>query len=154
MKKKKLTQKIKSSFLLFFLLISCGKEEVIEVTFLDQLDGIVWTRGQNFKVFRSNPFQLFLEEDGQCILFGEGATMVNGNKFIYTQMESGADTLKLNYKVQGALVNHCGVFTYYFDYKQDLVREYEECNNFLVDPQKVIFSRSDQVFEAFCSTIN
>jgi hypothetical protein len=44
-------------------------------------------------------------------------------------VENQNDTLRLGYKVNGANVNHCGIFTYYLKSDGNLVRSYEECDN-------------------------
>jgi hypothetical protein len=55
--------------LLFLAVVSCVKDNSKETLFLDKMEGIVWTRGRNFKSFESNPFKLFIVEDGICIEF-------------------------------------------------------------------------------------
>ena len=115
--------------LVVVLFITCSKESKQE-SLLDQLDSIVWTRGTNYKIFKSNPFRLILIEDGTCLEFTENPKMIMENEFQYTLLENSTDTLKLGYKVTGERLNHCGTFTYFIDEKGELVRSYEECNTF------------------------
>ncbi|MDA9892506.1 hypothetical protein N9V60_05300 [Flavobacteriaceae bacterium] len=56
--------------------ISCSQEDDLNEMFLDKIENVIWTRGTNFKTFRSNPFKLFIVENGICLEFSEGDTMV------------------------------------------------------------------------------
>ena len=47
-------------FLMLFICISCSEENIDQSHLLDRLNDIVWTRGTNYKIFKSNPFRLIL----------------------------------------------------------------------------------------------
>ena len=140
--------------LLFLLLVStCSKEKESsnDVLFLEKIENIVWTRGTNFKIFKSNPFKLFLVEEGICIEFSEGETLVRENRFSYFVETNTADTLQLNYKVVGDKINHCGTFTYYLDSDENLIRTNKECQSIFNTPQILDFYKSELSFEEVCS---
>ena len=63
---------------------SCSEENGDQSPLLDRLNDIVWTRGTNFKIFKSNPFRLILVEDGVCLEFTENPKDIRGNEFQYT----------------------------------------------------------------------
>ena len=66
---KKFKSLIPIQLLFLFLVSTCSKEKESsnDVLFLEKIENIVWTRGTNFKIFKSNPFKLFLVEEGICI---------------------------------------------------------------------------------------
>ena len=66
-----------------------------------------------------------LVEDGVCMEFTENPKDIRGNKFQYTLLENGINTLKLGYNVTGKTINHCGTFTYYLDNQGELIRNYK-----------------------------
>jgi hypothetical protein len=74
--------------------ISCTAETSKDELLIEKVDDIVWTRGTNFKSFQSEPFRLFIVEDGICVEFSEGDNLVRGNKISYTIEQSTTDTLK------------------------------------------------------------
>ena len=49
---------------LLIAFISCSQEDDLNEMFLDKIENVIWTRGTNFKTFRSNPFKLFIIEKG------------------------------------------------------------------------------------------
>ena len=103
-------------FLFFFvasLFLSCSEESGDQSTLLDRLNDVVWTRGSNFKIFKSNPFRIILVEDGVCLEFTENPKNIRDNVFQYTLLENGTDSLKLGYRVEGKSINHCGTFIYF-----------------------------------------
>ena len=132
-----------------FLSFSCSKE-IKQDILLDKLDNIVWTRGSNFKVFKSNPFRLILVEDGICLEFSESPVDIRGNEFQYTILENGIDTLKLGYRVKGERLNHCGTFTYYLDNEGELVRTYDECNSLYPTSNITSFYQADEGLDVLC----
>ena len=112
-------------FLILFICISCSEENIDQSLLLDRLNDIVWTRGTNYKIFKSNPFKLILVEDGVCMEFTENPKDIRGNKFQYTLLENGINTLKLGYNVTGKTINHCGTFTYFLDNQGELIINYK-----------------------------
>ena len=81
--------KKKLFFLIVSLFFSCSEENSDQSPLLERLNDIVWTRGTNFKIFKSNPFRLILVEDGVCLEFTENPKDIRGNEFQYTLLESG-----------------------------------------------------------------
>lgn len=138
--------------ILLIAFIGCSTEEDdLNEMFLDKIENVIWTRGTNFKTFRSNPFKLFIVENGICLEFSEGDTRVGENKFSYKVEKNTADTLKLGYKVVGQRTNHCGTFTYYLDNDENLLRTYKECSSSLEYSQILDFYKSELTFEEVCS---
>tara|TARA_B100000945_G_C20291746_1_gene553634 strand:+ start:378 stop:821 length:444 start_codon:yes stop_codon:yes gene_type:complete len=135
------------------IFLSCSTELKGELL-LDQIDGIVWTRGSNFKVFKNNPFRLILVEDGICLNFSESATIIRDNEFKYTLLESGRDTIRLGYKVTGEKLNHCGTFTYFLDLEGSLIRTYEECGSFYEAIYKTSFFEAEQNLYNLCPDLD
>ena len=137
---------------LLIAFIGCSTEEDdLNEMFLDKIENVIWTRGTNFKTFRSNPFKLFIVENGICLEFSEGDTTVGENKFSYEVEENTSDTLKLGYKVVGQRTNHCGTFTYYLDNDENLLRTYKECSSLLEYSQILDYYKSELTFEEVCS---
>ena len=140
-------------FLLLFLFISCSEENVVQSLLLERLNDIVWTRGTNFKIFKSNPFRLILVEDGVCLEFTENPKDIRGNEFQYTLLENGINTLKLGYNVTGKTINHCGTFTYYLDNQGELIRNYKECNSIFDSANLSTFFITNKELKSLCPEI-
>ncbi|MFL2603453.1 MAG: hypothetical protein ACJ0PP_00790 [Flavobacteriaceae bacterium] len=140
-------------FLVVSLFFSCSEENGDQSPLLDRLNDIVWTRGTNFKIFKSNPFRLILVEDGVCLEFTENPKDIRGNEFQYTLLESGVDTLKLGYRVTGERLNHCGTFIYFLDNQGELIRNYEECNSIFDSANLTSFFKADRRLETLCPEI-
>jgi len=150
---KKLLKWIQLFPFILLTIISCSENEnnESEAVFLDKIDNVVWTRGKNFKTFKSNPFKLFIVEDGICYEFSEGDTMVDSNKFSYSVKKNNKDTLQLGYKVVGERINHCGTFTYYMDSNENLIRTYKECATIYSNTQVLDYYISELTIEEVCS---
>lgn len=150
--KKAINRYILSLFFLTTVFISCSKDNSKEELFLDKIDEIVWTRGSNYKSFKGNPFKLIIVEDGICLEYREGDTIVRDNKFSYTVQKNTSDTLELGYRVQGENINHCGTFTYYLDEDQNLTRTYKECNaSFYGEVQKINYYQAERTYDELCT---
>lgn len=132
--------------------ISCTAETSKDELLIEKVDDIVWTRGTNFKSFQSEPFRLFIVEDGICVEFSEGDNLVRGNKISYTIEQSTTDTLKLGYRVEGNQINHCGTFTYYMDTEgENLIRTYKECNASIYgEVQRLSFYQANNTLDEVC----
>ena len=130
--------------------ISCSQEDDLNEMFLDKIENVIWTRGTNFKTFRSNPFKLFIVENGICLEFSEGDTMVGENKFSYSVEKNTTDTLKLDYRVVGQRINHCGTFTYYLDSDENLIRTYRDCTSLFDNSQILDYYKSELTFQEVC----
>ena len=143
------------SFLIIFQILififSCSAESSKDGSFLDKVNDIVWTGGTNFKSFQSEPFKLFVVEDGICIEFNEGDNIVRGNKISYTVVQNNTDTLKLGYRVSGDQVNHCGTFTYYLDSAENLIRTYRDCNaSYYMEDKQWSFYKAEKKLDQVC----
>jgi hypothetical protein len=138
-------------FSISIFLVSCSTETSSDETFLDKVNKIVWTGGSNFKSFQSEPFKLFMVEDGICIEFSEGDNLVRGNNISYIVEQNTIDTLKLGYRVVGDQINHCGTFTYYLDSEENLIRTYKECNaSFYLEDRKWSFYQAGKTLDQVC----
>ena len=140
-------------FLILFICISCSEENIDQSLLLDRLNDIVWTRGTNYKIFKSNPFRLIIVEDGVCMEFTENPKDIRGNKFQYTLLENGINTLKLGYNVTGKTINHCGTFTYYLDNQGELIRNYKECNSIFDSANLSTFFITNKELKSLCPEI-
>jgi len=140
----------KALILLFFTTLSCSNEDLQEEYLLDRIENVVWTRGSNFKVFKNNPFRLILVEEGFCIEFSEAPKLIEGNEFQYTLLENGKDTLRLEYRVTGQQVNHCGTFNYFIDAQGELIRNYVECGAFYKESLRTNFYKAEQSLSTLC----
>ena len=138
---------------MLFICISCSEENIDQSLLLDRLNDIVWTRGTNYKIFKSNPFKLILVEDGVCMEFTENPKDIRGNKFQYTLLENGINTLKLGYNVTGKTINHCGTFTYYLDNQGELTRNYKECNSIFDSANLSTFFITNKELKSLCPEI-
>jgi len=143
------------SFLIIFpiliFIFSCSAESSKDGSFLDKVNDIVWTGGTNFKSFQSEPFKLFVVEDGICIEFNEGDNIVRGNKISYTVVQNNTDTLKLGYRVSGDQVNHFGTFTYYLDSAENLIRTYRDCNaSYYMEDKQWSFYKAEKKLDQVC----
>ena len=143
------------SFLIIFpiliFIFSCSAESSKDGSFLDKVNDIVWTGGTNFKSFQSEPFKLFVVEDGICIEFNEGDNIVRGNKISYTVVQNNTDTLKLGYRVSGDQVNHCCTFTYYLDSAENLIRTYRDCNaSYYMEDKQWSFYKAEKKLDQVC----
>ena len=138
---------------IFCVCISCSKDGLNGKNILDKIDNEVWTRGNNYKVFKKNPFRLILVEDGVCLEFSESPKTIDGNEFKYTLLENGQDTLRLGYSVTGSKVNHKGTFTYYIDLTGELIRNYEETNAFYPESYTTNFYRADESLSILCPNL-
>ena len=137
-------------FFVFFVFLSCSKDGLNGKNILDKIENEVWTRGNNYKVFKNNPFRLILVEDGICNQFSEEPKIINGNEFHYSLLENGKDTLRLKYRVTGEKVNHSGTFTYYIDTSGELIRDYVESNTFYTESYSSNFYRTDKSLSILC----
>ena len=140
-------------FLILFICISCSEENIDQSLLLDRLNDIVWTRGTNYKIFKSSPFRLILVEDGVCMEFTENPKDIRGNEFQYTLLENGINTLKLGYNVTGKTINHCGTFTYYLDNQGELIRNYKECNSIFDSANLSTFFITNKELKSLCPEI-
>ena len=140
-------------FLILFICISCSEENIDQSHLLDRLNDIVWTRGTNYKIFKSNPFRLILVEDGVCMEFTENPKDIRGNEFKYTLLENGINTLKLGYNVTGKTINHCGTFTYFLDNQGELIRNYKECNSIFDSANLSTFFIANKELKSLCPEI-
>jgi len=143
----------KLSFLLLaFIFLTCSKEKdsFLEETFLDKIEDIVWTRGTNYKTFKSKPFKLYIVENGICLEFKEGDNQVRENTFNYSVEKITPDTLQLGYKVQGEKINHCGTFTYHLDTVGNLIRTYKECTGLFDVTQTLEFYTAEKTLDEVC----
>ncbi|NDG45869.1 MAG: hypothetical protein EBY37_01725 [Flavobacteriia bacterium] len=148
---KKISLYFLSSLFLITAFLACSKENSKEELFLDKVDEIVWTRGSNYKSFKGNPFKLIIVEDGICLEYREGDTIVRENKFSYNVQKNTPDTLELGYRVQGEKINHCGTFTYYLDEDQNLIRIYKECNaSIFGEAQRLSYYKSEKAYDEIC----
>ena len=138
---------------MLFICISCSEENIDQSHLLDRLNDIVWTRGTNYKIFKSNPFKLILVEDGVCMEFTENPKDIRGNEFQYTLLENGINTLKLGYNVTGKTINHCGTFTYYLDNQGELTRNYKECNSIFDSANLSTFFITNKELKSLCPEI-
>ena len=141
-------------YFIFIVCVSCSKESTSENSFLDEIQNKVWTRGNNYKVFKSNPFRLILVEEGTCLEFNEAPKIIEDNQFQYTILENKKDTLRLSYRVTGSNVNHCGTFTYFLKSDGDLVRNYVECGEtFYKESFTTEFYSADETLLNLCPSI-
>lgn len=138
-------------FPILIFIFSCSAESSKDESFLDKVNGIVWTGGTNFKSFQSEPFRLFVVEDGICLEFNEGDNIVRGNKISYTVEQNATDTLKLGYRVSGDQVNHCGTYTYYIDSSENLIRTYRDCNaSYYMEDRQWSFYKANKTLDQVC----
>ena len=140
-------------FLVVSLFLSCSEENGDQSTLLDRLNDVVWTRGSNFKIFKSNPFRIILVEDGVCLEFTENPKNIRENVYQYTLLENGTDSLKLGYRVECKSINHCGTFIYFLDNQGELIRNYKECNSIFDSANLTSFFKADRGLESLCPEI-
>jgi hypothetical protein len=77
--------------------------------------------------------------------------MVGENKFSYSVEKNTTDTLKLDYRVVGQKINHCGTFTYYLDNDENLIRIYRDCTSLFDNSQILDYYKSELTFQEVCT---